>query len=190
MSDSIRDQLLALGLAKPKPKAETRETERRRPGKGGAAPRREQQPRNDGATRSHGGGAKEFDLAKAYAIRAQTERDEREQIRREAEARARENKERKLRLQQLLAGKGLNAADADVARHFPHGSKIRRIYVTADQLVALNRGELGVVQLAGRYLLVAREVALAAQAISADALVLLPDPDAPADDDVPPDLVW
>ena len=46
------------------------------------------------------------------------------------------------------------------------------------------------VQLAGRYLLVERETALAAQAIDPDALVLLCDPDAAADDDVPADLVW
>ena len=108
----------------------------------------------------------------------------------EQQERARLKKERKEKLAKLLDGKSLNAKDADVARNFPHGDKIRRIYVTADQLVQLNRGELGVVQVAGRYVLVSKEVALEAKSIDEAALVLLPDPNAPAEDDVPPDLVW
>ena len=44
-------------------------------------------------------------------------------------------------------------------RAISHGGKIRRIYCTAEQLAALNRGELGVVQRDGRYLLVSRDVA-------------------------------
>jgi len=84
----------------------------------------------------------------------------------------------------------LNATDADLPRHFPHGNKIRRIYCTAAQLPRLNRGELAVVQLAGRYLLVDAEVARLAQAVTPEALVLLCDPNAPPDDDVPADVVW
>ncbi|MEO8803841.1 MAG: DUF2058 family protein, partial [Rudaea sp.] len=79
---------------------------------------------------------------------------------------------------------------ADVPRHFPHGNKIRRIYCTNEQLAKLNLGELAVVQLSGRYLLVTQELALQAQAIQPEALVLLCDPDAPAEDDVPVDLIW
>ena len=45
-------------------------------------------------------------------------------------------------------------------------------------------------QLAGRYLLVARDIAMQAQAIQPESLVLLCDPDAPAEDDVPADLMW
>ena len=75
-------------------------------------------------------------------------------------------------------------------RHFPHGNKIRRTYCTKVQLEKLNRGDLAVVQLAGRYMLVTREVALQAQAIQPESLVLLCDPDAPVEDDVPADLMW
>jgi uncharacterized protein YaiL (DUF2058 family) len=43
----------------------------------------------------------------------------------------------------------------------------------------------------GRALLVAREVALAAQAIAPESVALLVDPDAPAEDDgIPDDLMW
>jgi uncharacterized protein YaiL (DUF2058 family) len=90
----------------------------------------------------------------------------------------------------LLGGKALNRPEADIARHFPHRDRICRIHVDAAQLGRLNAGDLGVVQLAGRYLLVDREVALAAQAIEPEALVLLCEPGAAEDDGVPADLVW
>jgi uncharacterized protein YaiL (DUF2058 family) len=174
MSESLRDQLLKSGLARAL-KAEPR-----------ARPAKPQRPvakrERDRA---------EIDLAKAYAIRDSTERAERERVQREAEQRAREKKERRQRLTALLSGKALNAQDADIPRHFPHANKIRRVYVTAEQLPRLNGGELGVVQLAGRYLLVASDVAKSARDIDADALVLLCDPVMQnAEDDVPSDLIW
>ena len=172
MSESLRDQLLKSGLARAL-KAEPR-----------ARPAKPQRPV---AKRERA----EIDLARAYAIRDSTERAERQRLQREAEQRAREKKERKQRLASLLNGKAQNAADADIPRHFPHANKIRRVYVSAEQLPRLNGGELGVVQLAGRYLLVASEVAKAAREIDADALVLLCDPVTQnAEDDVPSDLIW
>jgi len=132
----------------------------------------------------------ENDLARAYALRARLEREERERAQREAERVAREKKERKQKLAALLDGKSLNSNDADLPRHFPHGNKIRRVYCTAEQLKRLNLGELAVVQLAGRYLLVERAIALEAQSIQPESLVLLCDPNAPAEDDIPADLVW
>lgn len=135
-------------------------------------------------------GVDEADLARAYALRARQEREERERQQREAERAAREKKERKQKLATLLEGKALNSIEADLPRHFPHGNKIRRVYCTAEQLARVNRGELAVVQLAGRYLLVEQAIALQAREIQAEALVLLCDPNAPAEDDVPADLVW
>ena len=180
MSESLRDQLLKAGFVqkqaeRPKPAAAGK------PGSHAHARQKPHPPKRKDA---------EIDLARAYAQRANAERSEREQAQREAERVARERRERKQKLTALLAGKSLNAADADVPRHFPHGNKIRRVYCTAEQLGRINGGELAVVQLAGRYLLVAREVALEAQAIQSDALVLLCDPHAPPDDDVPADLMW
>ena len=93
---------------------------------------------------------------------------------------------------------GLNVAEADIARHFPYGGKIKRIHVTADQLKALNAGELGVVQQDGRYLLFPMALVLQAEQVFAPAVALKVDPSAPAQDDpyadpayqVPDDLVW
>lgn len=140
----------------------------------------------------------DIDLAKAYAIRAQREKEERIAAEKAKQEEARIKREARAKLAEFVKDKGLNVADAEIARHFPYGGKIKRIYVTADQLKALNAGELGVVQLEGRYLLVTAEVLAQAEAIFAQAVALKVDPNAPADEDpysdpafqVPDDLVW
>ena len=194
MSDSLRDQLLKSGLvqklkveAKPVPKPAPRPGPRPGNNAGKAHSRPAPKPHHPAPPPA---GVDEADLARAYALRARQEREERERQQREAERAAREKKERKQKLATLLDGKALNSTEADLPRHFPHGNKIRRVYCTADQLARLNRGELAVVQLSGRYLLVEQAIALQAKAIQEEALVLLCDPNAPSEDDVPADLVW
>ncbi|BFI95987.1 MAG: DUF2058 family protein [Rhodanobacter sp.] len=183
MSESLRDQLLKAGFVQ-QVRAEKRGSE----GKS----------RPSGKPQGHGGKApaprrnqEEIDLAKAYAIRAQTEATERKRAQQAAEEEARLRRERKQKIQQLLDGKALNKADTDLVRNFEYGGKIRRIHVDAAQLAALNAGELGVVQQAGRYLLVARDIAEQVRSIDEHQLALLVDPNATgADDGVPDDLVW
>ena len=186
MSESLRDQLLKSGLAA-KFKAEAKPTQepRKNPPRHPPKPTQQAPQQKKPAVQSQ-----EPNLAHAYAMRAKQEKAEREAAQRQAERAAKEKRERKQKLAQLLANKALNSADAEVPRHFPHGNKIRRIYCTPAQLAELNRGALAVVQLAGRYLLVAREIALQAQAIEEHTLVLLCDPNAPPEDDVPADLAW
>ena len=188
MSESLRDQLLKSGLAaKFKAEAKPAKEQRKHPPR---HPPKTPQPQQAPQQKKPAAPSQEPNLAHAYAMRAKQEKDERAQAQRDAERQARENRERKQKLAMLLQGKALNADDADMPRHFPHGNKIRRVYCTADQLAKLNQGDLAIVQLAGRYLLVEREVALQAQAINEQALVLLCDPNAPAEDDVPADLMW
>ncbi|TQM10576.1 uncharacterized protein YaiL (DUF2058 family) [Pseudoxanthomonas sp. 3HH-4] len=209
MTDSLRDQLLGLGFKpapKPERKPERRPDQRRdaqKPtGKGTAHPK----PGHGGKPRPPQSGGKprpkrsqeDIDLAKAYAIRAQREKDERIEAERVKQEEARLRREARAKLDAFLQDKGLNDAEADIARHFPYGGKIKRIYVNATQLKALNAGELGVVQQNGRYLLVTAAVLAEAEAIFAPAVALKVDPDAPADQDpyadpqyqVPDDLVW
>jgi len=140
----------------------------------------------------------EIDLAKAYAIRAQREKDERIEAERLKQEEARQRREARAKLEELLKDKSLNDANADIARHFPYGGKIKRVYVNAEQLKALNAGELGVLQLNGRYVLVTAAVLQEAEAVFAPSVALKVDPNAPADEDpyadpqyqVPDDLVW
>jgi uncharacterized protein YaiL (DUF2058 family) len=225
MSDSLRDQLLGLGF-KPAPAPARQHTPSAKPhgakpahgkpahGKPphGAKPAHGKPPH--GAKPAHGKpshGAKpahgqpqrarsreEIDLAKAYAIRAQREKDERIEAERLKQEEARKRREAKAALTEFLKDKGVNDAAAEIARHFEYGGKIKRIYVNEAQLKALNAGELGVVQMDGRYLLVDAATLAQAEAIFAPAIALKVDPNAPAQDDpysdpqyqVPDDLVW
>ncbi len=140
----------------------------------------------------------EIDLAKAYAIRAQNEKAERIEAERLKQEAASIKREAKAKVAELLKDKTLNAADAEHVRHFEYNGKIRRVHVTDVQLKSLNAGDLGVVQLDGRYLLVDAALARDVQAILPSLLALLVDPTAPAADDpyadplyrVPDDLVW
>jgi uncharacterized protein YaiL (DUF2058 family) len=154
----------------------------------GAAPR----VRTDGRTQA------EIDLGKAYALRAQTEKAERIEAERLKQEAARSKREAKSKAADLLKDNTLNDPAAELVRHFEYGGKIKRIHVNAGQLKALNAGELGVVQLDGRYLLVSVERARQVRELLPSLVALLVDPDAPAADDpyadpayrVPDDLVW
>ena len=218
MSDSLRDQLLGLGF-KPAPKpdkpahkpAHSRKPPHNpsQPGQrpagarpqGAGKPGQDARPqdRNSQGQKPHRPRTREeIDLAKAYAIRAQREKEERIEAERVKQEEARLRREAKAKLAEFVKDKGLNDAAAEIARHFPYGGKIKRVYVNADQLKALNAGELGVLQLDGRYLLVTAAVLAEAEAIFAPAVALRVDPNAPAADDpyadpkyqVPDDLVW
>ena len=199
MNNSLRDQLLGLGFKDaPRPKPDHRQKKGPAPGaragKPAAAGRAGQKGPPHGKPRQRD----DIDLAKAYAIRAQKEKDERIEAERLKQEEARRRREAKAKLEAFLKDKALNAAEAEHVRHFEYGGKIKRVHVTADQLKALNAGELGVVQMNGRYLLVDAETLAQAEAIFAQAVALKVDPNAPAADDpysdpkyqVPDDLVW
>src|SRR5690606_3783811 len=110
----------------------------------------------------------------------------------------RRRREAKAKLEAFLKDKALNAAEAEHVRHFEYGGKIKPVHVTADQLKALNAGELGVVQMNGSYLLGDPETLAQAQAIFAQAVARKVAPAAPAQDGPysdrkyqgPDDLVW
>ena len=204
MSDTLRDQLLGLGF-KPAPKPAPRPA-RKKP-----APPRADAPRQPHGARPAGAAKKpprkgeraarsreDIDLAKAYAIRAQREKEERLRAERERQEQVRRRREARAKLEAFLQGKVLNDPQAEIARHFQYGGKIKRIYVNQEQLRALNAGELGVVQINGRYCLVTAADLAGAEEIFPEAIALKVDPDAPAEDDayadpkyqVPDDLVW
>lgn len=202
--DTLRDQLLNLGF---KPSS--------RPGPGDG--KKAKMPPRDGRTGKRHGPASaasaspsgrreskhryrdDIDLAKAYAIRAQKEKDERIEAERLKQEQARQRREAKARLAESLQGQALNDPNAEIARHFTYGGKIKRIYVNPEQLRQLNAGQLGVVQLDGRYLLVSAQALARAEALFAPAIALKVDPDTPGDMEdpdadprfqVPDDLIW
>ena len=184
MSDSIREQLLGMGF-KPAPKPE------RKPKQGKGNPNNRGPRQAAEAPRSQ----EEMDLAKAYAIRAQTEKREKLEAEAARQEAARLRREAKARFDAFIVGKSLNEEAADIARHFEYGGKIKRVYVTAEQLKALNAGEL---EQNGRYLVVTAAVLAEAEAIFPQGVALKVAPDAPAEADpysdpqyqIPDDLVW
>ena len=222
MSDSLRDQLLGLGF-KPAPKPEPQKNPGRKPeGRPERRPDRPhpqaRRPDNQGKPqqrKQHAGqgnpgsrpspqqassprSREDIDLAKAYAIRAQREKDERIAAEAAKQEEARQRREARAKLAELVKDKSLNDAAAEIARHFPYGGKIKRIYVNEAQLKQLNAGELGVLQMDGRYLLVDAALLAEAESVFAPSIALKVDPNAPAGDDpyadpkyqVPDDLVW
>ena len=212
MSNSLRDQLLGLGY-KPAPKPDPAPVERKPhvPNDRGPKGRPSEDQRPDSRGRPPHAGARaasdkprpartreEIDLAKAYALRAQKEKDDRIEAERLKQEEAKVRREAKLKLAELLKDKSLNDPAAEIARHFQYGGKIKRVYVNTEQLKALNAGELGVAQMDGRYLLVPIALLLEAEAIFPPAVALKVDPDATPSDDpyadpafqVPDDLVW
>lgn len=224
MSDTLRDQLLGLGfktLPKPERKPDARRDGRPQGGKPGPAAAKHSHGGKPGQGKPHTArpqsqgkpqpgrpqpnqgprklrSQEDIDLAKAYAIRAQREKDERLEAERLKQEEARLRREARAKVDELIKDKGLNDPNADIARHFEYGGKIKRIYVNAEQLKGLNAGELGVLQQNGRYLLVTAAVLAEAEALFAPSVALKVDPNAPAADDpyadpqfqVPDDLVW
>jgi uncharacterized protein YaiL (DUF2058 family) len=159
-------------------------------------PRRDGRPAGPRAAKPRS--QEEMDLAKAYAIRAQREKEERIEAERIKQEEAKLRREAKAKVAELVKDQSLNDKDAEIARHFPYGGKIKRVHVNAAQLKALNAGELGVLQLDGRYLLVTAALLDEAGAIFPPAVALRVDPNAPIGEDpyadpayqVPDDLVW
>lgn len=207
MSNSLRDQLKGLGFKeppKPAPKPAGKPVSASRPQHASASPK----PGHAGKPVSAGRkpdapfgkprSREDIDLAKAYAIRAQKEKEERIESERQKQEDARLRREAKAKLDAFLKDKGLNAAEAEHVRHFEYGGKIKRIHVTVEQLKALNAGALGVVQTNGRYLLVDAATLHEVEAIFAQAVALKVDPNVPATNDpysdpqyqVPDDLTW
>ena len=205
-----RDPRPGTGAGKPRPErtasGRPRPAERPRSGKPSPGKALDAGERTPGKRAGRGGRRdarpprtrEDIDLARAYAIRAQREKEERIEAERLRQEEARVRREAKAKLAAFVQDKVLNDPAAAIARHFPYGGKIKRIHVTEAQLPALNAGELGVLQLDGRYLLVTAAVLAEAEAIFAPAVALKVDPDAPADADpyadpryqVPDDLVW
>jgi uncharacterized protein YaiL (DUF2058 family) len=182
MSDSLQEQLRALGLAQDKPKRE-RQTGKRR--KSSKAKRR---PSKGPAT---AGSGEELTLDEAYALR---EREERRQQARAREAKLAEERRRREingKIRAIVKAGRLNRDDAELPRNFLFRGRIRKIYVTADQQRALAAGEAGIVYLSGGYHLLPAESLDQIRRISSEHIVDLPAGDGDEDEHpVPDDLTW
>jgi uncharacterized protein YaiL (DUF2058 family) len=222
MFNALKDQLIKAGLAPvetERPKAPERKNDPRRgdtrrgdtrnssaagAGNGQNRAHPASRPSAPGRTASNAPrpankASGEPDLRIAFAQRERAEQAEREAQRRAAEEESRLRKAQRAQLKHLLGQHtALNDAAAEIARNFLWGRKIRRTYVTAEQLKAVNAGELGIVAMDGRFSVYPSDVVRAVQLIDKHAVGLLVDPNAPVDEpdyddpryQVPDDLVW
>ena len=178
MSDSLRNQLIGLGFKLSRQDPEKVERRRFNAASSEGKTQRVNTVQSPSAERRRAAVAAKkpqpgaINLAQAYALRAEKEKQERIEAEQLKQAQARQRRLAKARLGQLLQQKALNAADAEIARHFEYGGKIKRIYVTLDQLKALNSGHLGVVQHNGRFLLVEAAVVTEAEQILPSSVAL------------------
>jgi uncharacterized protein YaiL (DUF2058 family) len=175
MADSLQDQLLALGLAKDKP---------RKPAKN--------RPKKPAKRRTKAGNPPgEMSLDKAWALREKEEKRSAEQRRARKIEEDRKRREINKAIKALVEPHRANRADAEVARNFLYRERIRKVYVTPEQNKALASGELGLVYLSGGYHLLAAEHVEAVRKIAADHVVDLGG-DEPEEEEfpVPDDLVW
>lgn len=199
---SLQDALVRSGLA------EENQSRRRKAGNapgggkptehagrpGSATGRRQKPPKSRAGSTARQPGRSKSDLERAWLARKRAERDEKEREKQARVADQEARRKRNLELDRIVEGRILNDENAEVPRYFEHLGRIRRVLCTPSQRTAINAGHLGIVNLRGRYLIVAPEVVRDYARLAPD---LVPDltgsePEA-ADDDYPPvpdDLTW
>lgn len=192
---SLQEALKKAGLVEDRPRSADR---RRKPGAGGG--RKKKRADRPHGRRNRPGAARsakrpESDLERAWKARRAAERREKEELKKRRVAEQEERRKRNLKLDEVIRGSTLNRKDAEVPRYFEHMSRIRRVMCTPQQREQLNRGEIGVVNLRGSYLLVSLDTLEKYRRIAPDLVPDLEGRDEPEDDGshyppVPDDLIW
>ena len=184
MAGSLQDQLLKAGLVGAQ---QVRDSKRK-------SHKKRKQAGNKGKNAGDN-----ISLAQAYGQRSQQEKSERDRELNRKREEAKRRKEIKTRLRQIIVSNALNDKQAEIARHFEHKGKIRKIYLTTEQQKGLNTGRLGIVYFGGRYFLLdaARVEKVAAVDETAVALsgIAVQSEDGGSDEHyaqfkVPDDLMW
>ena len=184
MSLSIRDQLLKVGLLKP----------------GDARSKKNPPDKPTFPAPAKPVESSELTLEKAYQARVIEEKRQIAEKKQQAEQKALEKRDRKHKALALISGESRNLPQATELRYFTYAGKIRSIYVSAEQRVAINTAALGIVQMDGRFHLVDANIAeqirqIAPEFIALYGLALEAEPSpgneyADAKYQVPDDLIW
>lgn len=175
MSNSLKDQLLALGLAPKK-------TERK--------PKKPHKPQPPKKNRQHGDG--EISLDQAYRIRIREERQQKEEaiaLKREQEQKRRLTNQK---IKSMVKDHAVRDPDADCKRNFLYKGRIRSVLATPGQISEINSGLLGVVYLSGNYHLLPAEKIAEIQAFAPDHIPDLSGAEIEGEEEnpVPDDLIW
>lgn len=175
MSESLKDQLRALGLT---------------PKKTSPVSTKPSKPRKKSTRRKSGNG--EPSLDQAYRLRSQQERQQKEQaiaLKREQE---RQRREVNQKITALIKTSAVRDEAADTKRNFVYKGRIRSVLVTLDQLREINSGTLGVVYLSGNYHLLPADKVAEVHEISPDHVPDLKGAEIEGEEEnpVPDDLTW
>lgn len=181
MSNSLQDQLLALGLAKNKPEKKSKAA--RKPASSHHKSRPARKKKNTGG---------ELTLEQAYALKKQDEKKQADLARKKKQEEDRRRKELNNAIREIVKANRLNLDDAEISRNFMFRGRIRKVHVSPEQLKALNAGEMGIAYLSGGYHLLTKKHADAVRRLSADHV---PDLSAGSEEDdgefpIPDDLIW
>ena len=178
MSDSLKDQLLALGLAKSRPTQKKRKKPR---------PKRANSSAPAPASNKKG----DISLDAAYSMRKKEEKASVEQAKAEKRALDLERRRLNKQLASLIEGKTLNDPKAEIKRNFVYKGRIRSVLVTAEQLKALNNNELFLVFLRGSYFIIEAELKQTIATLSDEHIPDLSGGEVDeGDHPVPDDLIW
>ena len=180
MSDSLKDQLQALGLAKQK----------QNPRKARNVQKKTGPARKNGSDGQRNNA--ELSLEQAYALKRRDEQSRSDKARKKKQAEDRQRRLLNNAIRDIVKANRLNRDDAEAARNFMFRGRIRKVNVTPEQLKALNSGEMGIAYLSGGYHLLAKEHTDAVRKLSAEHV---PDLEAGSSLDdgehpVPEDLSW
>jgi uncharacterized protein YaiL (DUF2058 family) len=176
MSDSLKEQLLALGLA---PKKAPPKKGKPAKGKGKRPAGRKPDPES-------------LTLDEAYKLREREEqrRKSREAARKRELERQRREVNRKLKA--IVEAHAVKDDNADTKRYFMYKGRIRNVLATREQINEINEGSLGVVYLRGNYHLVSSAVVEEVRAFAPDHIPDMAGEEREEEQDhpVPDDLIW
>ena len=175
MSNSLKDQLLALGLTPNKIEPGRKEQHKIRP-----------------ATAKSKKSSAEISLDQAYRIRSQDERLQKEQVIALKREQERQRRVINQKIQALIKENAIRDAAADSKRNFLYKGRIRSVLASREQINDINNGSLGVVYLSGNYHLLPAEKIEEIRQFSPDHV---PDLQGAESEDekenpVPDDLIW
>ncbi len=175
MSNSLKDQLLALGLAPKK--------NQRKPGKA---------PRPSGPAHKRQPESSEISLDQAYKIRVREERLQKEKALAAKRQKEQQRREINQKIKTLIKQHAVRDPEADCKRNFLFKGRIRSVLATREQIADINSGALGVVYLRGNYHLMPTDRIAEIQAFAADHIPDLRGAEPEGEDDypVPDDLIW
>lgn len=174
MSNSLKNQLLALGLAPKKDVAKGKVDSRKKLAR----------------KRSHGDS--DISLDQAYRIRSKEEQRQKQRAVAEKRELERQRREVNKKLKGIINECAVHDDKAEIKRSFVYKGKIRSVLTTAEQLKQINSGTLGVVYLRGNYHLLPAGKIEEIRHFAADHIPDLGGADSEEEQEhpVPDDLIW